>query len=68
MKEAIHFDTALNICKEIRKHNQGKWYSFYGMWCWGCNIFSKQDSNNLCFNKNIDNRGCSQVNNRYDRS
>jgi len=58
-------DVALKLCEEIRAKNRGRWYSFYGMWCWGCYKFSKGDSTKLCFSNNPENRGCAQVNERY---
>ncbi len=67
MKNAIPNDVALRMCEEIRKQNRGRWYSFYGVWCYMCNKVSKNDTTKLCFHGSPDNRGCSQVNNRYDK-
>jgi len=60
-------DVALQLCEKIREDNRGRWYSFYGVWCWGCYNFTKGDPDKLCFSGRPDNRGCSQVNKRYDR-
>jgi hypothetical protein len=59
-------DVALKLCEEIRKENHGRWYSFYGVWCAMCNKVSKGDITKLCFHGSPDNRGCTQVNKRYD--
>jgi len=59
-------EIALSICQQVREENRGRWYSFYFWWCWGCNLFSKGDPGKLCFSSRIDNRGCGQVNKRYD--
>jgi len=65
--DAIPEEVAIRLCEEIRKENHRRWYSFYGMWCWGCNKFSKGDITKLCFSNHPDRRGCAQVNKRYDR-
>ena len=67
MIDTIPTDVALKLCEGIRKQNQGRWYSFYGIWCMMCNKISKGDIMKLCFHGRPDNRGCSQVNNRYDK-
>jgi hypothetical protein len=66
MPEPIPNELALKLCEEIRKENRGRWYSFYGIWCTMCNKVSKGDVAKLCFCGRTDNRGCSQVNNRWD--
>ena len=66
MTDAIPKDTAIKLCEGIRKENRGKWYSFYGVWCYMCNKVSKGNVTKLCFNSSSDNRGCSQVSKRYD--
>ena len=67
MVDTIPKDAALQLCDEIRKENHGKWYSFSGLWCYMCNKVSKGDMTKLCFHGRPDNRGCSQVNRRYDK-
>src|SRR5512139_2448079 len=67
MPESIPNDEALKLCKEIRKENLGKWYYFYGTWCTMCDKVSKGDVSKLCFYDCPDNRGCSKVNNRWDK-
>ncbi len=62
-------DQALAICEEIRAENRRKWYTYQAWWCWGCTTFTKGDSDKRCFaNNNPDNRGCLQVNQRFDRT
>ena len=62
---AIPAEVALRLCEEIRQVNGGKWYTFNGLWCWGCARFSPSPEKR-CFAATPENRGCSQVNRRYD--
>jgi hypothetical protein len=64
---AIPSDVALSLCAKIRERNRGRWYSFYGVWCYFCYRFTKGDPKKLCFSGTPDNRGCSQVNKQFDR-
>ena len=59
-------EVALKLCQQVREENRGRWYSFYFWWCWGCSKFSKGNPGKLCFSSRTDNRGCCQVNKRYD--
>jgi hypothetical protein len=63
---AILPSIALELCEEVRRDNRGKWYTFNGMWCWGCATFSRGDPKKMCFSNSPDHRGCAQVNRRYD--
>ncbi len=63
---AIPNDIAWQLCENIRAENRRKWYTFNGLRCWGCVTFSG-DPTKRCFNNGTDNRGCPQVNARYDR-
>ncbi len=65
--EAIPKDQSLAICEEIRAENRGKWYTYTGLWCWGCATFTKGDPAKRCFAATADNRGCAQVNQRFDK-
>lgn len=65
---AIPEDTARRLCDQIRQANRGRWYSFYCWWCWGCVTFTGGEPAKMCFANKPGNRGCSQVNARYDRS
>ena len=61
-------DVATRLCAEISAANRGKWYTFNGLWCWGCVTFTGGDPAKRCFYHPPDFRGCAQVNARYDRS
>ncbi len=64
---AIPKDQALAICEQIRQENRGKWYTFNGLWCWGCATFTKGEADKRCFASSPDYRGCAQVNRLYDK-
>ena len=64
---AIPQEIVLRLCEEIRQENRGKWYRWTAWWCWGCAKASKGDPVKMCFSSNPANRGCLQVNARYDR-
>lgn len=66
-KPPIPYETALRLCDLIRYENRGKWYTFGGLMCWGCVRFSKGDPAKMYVSGQSDNRGCIQVNRRYDR-
>lgn len=57
---------ARQLCLEISAANRGRWYTFNGLWCWGCARFSG-DVTRRCFASRPDNRGCAQVNARFER-
>ncbi len=59
-------EVALTLCQQIASENRGKWYTFNGMWCWGCVRFSGPVTNR-CYANASGQRGCAQVNARYDR-
>jgi hypothetical protein len=40
---AIPKDVAFQLSAETRQQYRGKWYTFAGLQCWGCNIFSRGD-------------------------
>ncbi len=63
---AIPIETAEKLCMEISQVNRGKWYTFHGLWCWGCARFSG-DISKRCFAGERDNRGCPQVTERYEK-
>jgi hypothetical protein len=65
---AIPYETALRLCAAIKAENRGKWYTAGSMMCRGCVKFSKGDPAKMCFANSPDNRGCYQVNARYDRA
>ncbi len=65
--DAIPWDTALRICAAIWAENRRRWYTPAGMMCRGCMKFSAGDPAKRCFASHPDNRGCYQVNARYDQ-
>lgn len=67
MPVAIPLEIALQLCAEIQQANRGKWYTSGGMMCRGCVRFSHGDPAKMCFSNRPDNRGCYQVNARYER-
>jgi hypothetical protein len=62
--DAIPYETATQLCEQIRQENRKKLYTFNGMWCWGCATFTKEIGQR-CFNNAQGCRGCSQVNGRF---
>lgn len=64
---AIPWDMALQLCTGIRAENRHKWYTAGGMMCRGCVKFSGGNPEKMCFANQAGNRGCYQVNARYDR-
>ncbi len=65
---AIPQEIAWQLCAEIRRANRGKWYTYNGLWCWGCVTFSKNVPAKMCVSNEGGYRGCGQVNARYDRN
>lgn len=64
---AIPREVAVDLCGQIRAENRRKWYTAAGMMCRGCWTFSKGDPAKMCFSSTPENRGCYQVNARFDR-
>lgn len=62
---AIPAARALQLCEKIRMANRGKWFTYRGLWCWGCSRFSNTPQQR-CWGKHPENRGCAQVNQAYD--
>ncbi len=65
--DAIPKEAALQLCADIRRANRGRWYTFNGLWCWGCVNSSGGDPAKMCVSSRTDYRGCLQVNERFDR-
>ncbi len=63
---AIPLETAEKLCMEISQANRGKMFTFQGLWCWGCARFSGAISKR-CFASERENRGCPQVNERFEK-
>jgi hypothetical protein len=66
MAGAIPDDVARQLCDEIRNDNRGKWWRWTAWWCWGCDKASKGDPAKRCWYGPPRNRGCAQVNQRYE--
>jgi hypothetical protein len=61
---AILREVAFQLCTEIRREKEHKWFSQ----CWGCVKASKGDFAKMCASSRPDYRGCNLVNERYDKS
>jgi hypothetical protein len=64
---AIPRQVAARLCEQIRNEQRGRWYTFNGLWCWGCATFTGGDVDKRCWASSPEHRGCAQVNARYDR-
>ncbi len=65
--DTIPRDAVLLLCAIIRRENQGKWYTFAGLRCWGCMKFSRGDPAKMRVSAREGYRGCNLVNKRYDQ-
>jgi hypothetical protein len=69
-KRKIDREIALKLCEEIRNKNKKKFISFNKWWCHFCYKFSNTEekiTNRCCLNDE-NNRGCSQVNKKFDKN
>jgi hypothetical protein len=64
---AVPREVAARLCERIRHEQRSRWYTFNGLWCWGCATFAGGDVAKRCWASREDGRGCAQVNARYDR-
>ncbi|OPY25733.1 MAG: hypothetical protein A4E28_02956 [Methanocella sp. PtaU1.Bin125] len=63
MAASVPWETALELCEEVRAENRRKklrFLSFQALPCWGCEGFSKGDPAKMCIAN-----GCSLVGARY---
>ncbi|WXG39642.1 MAG: hypothetical protein WED07_02210 [Candidatus Freyarchaeum deiterrae] len=67
MKDAIPKDIALRLCEEIRLENASKKLGAGKSMCHFCYNYSIEHPGQLCVFANEENRGCYQVNKRYDK-
>ncbi len=51
MMESIQKYIAWQLCAEIWKENQGKWYTLKGLQCWNCSRSSPMSPANRCVSK-----------------
>lgn len=63
---AISQSQALTICSQLQSENHRKWFTYQAWWCWGCTTFTRGDAAKRCFANAPENRGCEQVNRRFD--
>jgi len=70
-KKAIPRDIAIELCEKILSKNKKShlWPLGIGKsMCWGCYRFGKKKTiENICALNHKDNRGCWQVNKRYEK-
>ena len=64
---AIPDEIARTLCQQIRQENRHKWFSSARWQCWGCETFTQGVLRQMCLNSAPGNRGCSVLNDRYDR-
>lgn len=67
-KSLIPKEEAMQICAEIREENRRNWLSISAMQCWGCVTFTGNNPEKMCISNAPGFRGCSLVNDRYDRA
>lgn len=65
---AIPLETARSLCAAIQAENRHRWYTAGGMMCRGCLRFSHGDAARMCYASRPDNRGCYQINGRFDHA
>jgi hypothetical protein len=63
---AIPTDTALALCAAFQAENRLFWFTPTGMMCWGCALRSRRHPARRYFASRPGNRGCYQINARYD--
>ncbi|MEM2872937.1 MAG: hypothetical protein QXD82_02075 [Nitrososphaerales archaeon] len=59
-------EIALELCNEIRRENSRKKFGIGKTQCSFCYELARDNPSRLCIFTNELNRGCSQVNKRYD--
>jgi hypothetical protein len=64
---SIPIETAILICTEIRQDRGKKIYSAGELQCKACMDSSHGDPGKMCFASKVDNRGCTYVNERFDK-
>ncbi len=65
----IPYDVAVRTCEEVQAANLKKFpLDFNRVWCWGCRTFTKGEAGKMCWANVPGNRGCGQINERYDKN
>ena len=67
MKNTIPREVALELCTKIREENMGKLFGIGKTQCSFCYKLAKDDRSKLCIFANEANRGCTQINKRYQK-
>ena len=65
--QPIELDTAVELCESIREENKKKRFSIWKVMCYFCMKAAKDDIKKRCICANSKNRGCTQVNKRFDK-
>lgn len=63
--DAIPYEMAVMLCKEIRAEAEWEWFTAASRWCWRCREVSGGDPAHRGFLRAPGNRGCILVNARY---
>ena len=66
MENVIPKEIALKLCDEIREENHRKKFGMGKMACYFCYKYARDNPSKLCIFAYELNRGCYQVNKRYD--
>jgi hypothetical protein len=66
--EPIPWETADEICADIRLEAEQNWYTAAARWCWDCQQATEGDMSQRGFMRKPGNRGCYLVNARYAES
>jgi len=66
MDKGIPKEVALQLCEEIREENSRKLFSIWKTQCFFCYRTAQGDPERLCIFAHELNRGCPQVNRRYE--
>jgi hypothetical protein len=63
--DAIPFETAVELCAQVRAEAEINWNSASAKWCYRCRRISNDDPDNRGFMRAAGNRGCIVINRMY---
>ena len=63
--EPIPFDSAVELCAQIRADAEINWHTASAKWCFQCRQTGGEDTNNRGFLRAPGNRGCIVINRKY---
>ena len=66
-KRSIDRNMAIELCEKVRAENKKKKISIWKAMCYFCIKAAKGDPTKRCLCANEENRGCTQVNKRFDK-